>query len=624
MILIASKMTALEFLKTYSANDFKKRDLVAVKDINGKQYDLFRALEEGEYYPILKHTDEGLDILRHDYAHVLAQAVKELYPTTQIAIGPTITNGFYYDIYYEAESFTPDHLDKITARMNEIIERNENISRDTWKKSEAIAEFKNMGEGFKAEIIDAIPNNEEISVYTQGDFVDVCRGPHMPSTGWLKGSAFKLTKIAGAYWRGDSSREQMQRIYGTAFWTESALKEHLKNLEEAEKRDHRVLGKTLDLFHMQEESPGCIFWHPKGWTIYQTVKNYIRKRILSEGYVEVNTPILVDQSLWVASGHMEKFKENMFLLDEHNLAMKPMNCPCHVQIFKCGSKSYRDLPYRMAEFGSCFRNESSGSMHGMMRVRAMVQDDAHIFCTEDQILSETIRFCELLKSVYKHFGFENISVQFSTRPIKRAGSDETWDKAESALEHSLKTMGFEYKINPADGAFYGPKLEFHLVDCIGRSWQCGTLQLDFVLPERLGASYIGADNEKHVPVMLHRAICGSLERFVGILIEHHAGSFPFWLASIQICVMNISQDTEKYAQEVCDKFIDAGFRVELDIRNEKINYKVREWSLQKIPYICVVGKSEEESASVSVRKFGSNESTNYSVSGFMDMCVDLE
>ncbi|MBI2977998.1 MAG: threonine--tRNA ligase, partial [Rhodospirillales bacterium] len=505
--------------------------------VDGKLMDLSRPIERDSKIAIVTSKDpDALGILRHDCAHVMAEAVKELFPETQVTIGPAIENGFYYD-FARDKPFVPEDLEKIEARMKDIVERDEKSTREVWDRDKAVKFFKDLGERYRAEIICDLPEDEEITLYRQGNFIDLCRGPHLPSTGKL-GTAFKLTKLAGAYWRGDSRNEMLQRIYGTCWPDEKQLKAYLTMLEEAEKRDHRRLGREMNLFHLQDVAAGAVFWHPKGWTLYRTLRNYVRRRIAANGYVEVNTPQMVDRSLWEASGHWEKFRQNMFTAEVEDgvLALKPMNCPCHVQIFKQGITSYRDLPIRMAEFGACHRNEPSGALHGLMRVRAFVQDDAHIFCTEDQITAETRAFCTLLSSVYKDLGFEDVTVKFSDRPPMRAGSDATWDKAEAALKDATKATGLETQLNPGDGAFYGPKLDFVLRDAIGRDWQCGTLQVDFVLPERLDASYIGEDGAKHRPVMLHRAILGSFERFLGILIEHYAGKFPLWLAPVQAVV----------------------------------------------------------------------------------------
>ncbi|MSO84453.1 MAG: threonine--tRNA ligase [Rhodospirillales bacterium] len=574
--------------------------------VDGGLRDLSYVIEKDSGVSIVtaKHPD-GLEILRHDCAHVLAEAVKELYPETQVTIGPTIENGFYYD-FARKTPFTPEDLEKIESRMREIVERDEKIVREEWNRDDAIRFFKGIGEHYKAQIIEAIPPGETISLYRQGQFVDLCRGPHLPSTGKL-GRAFKLTKLAGAYWRGDSKNEMLQRIYGTCWPDEKQLKAYLTMLEEAEKRDHRRLGREMELFHLQDIAAGSVFWHPKGWTLYRTIRDYMRRRLVAAGYVEVNTPQLVDRALWEASGHWEKFREHMFTAtaeEETVLALKPMNCPCHVQIFKVGIKSYRDLPLRMAEFGSCHRNEPSGALHGLMRVRAFTQDDAHIFCTEDQIVSETRAFCDLLGRVYADFGFTDIAVKYSDRPAKRAGADAIWDKAEAALRQATEAASLKWTHNPGEGAFYGPKLEFVLRDAIGRDWQCGTLQVDFVLPERLDANYIGEDGAKHRPVMLHRAILGSFERFIGILIENYAGKFPFWLAPVQAVVATITDEADAYAAQVLAALGAAGVKAEADLRNEKINYKVREHSLAKVPAILVVGGREARERTVALRRLG--------------------
>ena len=571
--------------------------------VDGELTDLLAPIENDACIGIItSKDDDALELLRHDCAHVMAEAVKELYPETQVTIGPNIEDGFYYD-FSRAKPFTPEDLEKIEARMREIVKRDEAITREVWDRGEAILFFKDAGEHYKAEIIEAIPKDESIGLYRQGDFIDLCRGPHFPSTGKI-GKGFKLMKLAGAYWRGDSRNEMLQRIYGTAWFSEKDLKAYLHRLEEAEKRDHRRLGREMSLFHLQEEAAGSVFWHDKGWTLYRTIESYIRSRLAQAGYIEVNTPQLVDRSLWEESGHWEKFRENMFTAEseEKILALKPMNCPCHVQIFRQGIKSYRDLPLRMAEFGCCHRNEPSGALHGLMRVRAFIQDDAHIFCTEDQITGETKAFCGLLLSVYKDFGFTDVSVRFSDRPEIRAGDDAVWDRAEAALQQAVVTAGLEFTLDPGEGAFYGPKLDFVLQDAIGREWQCGTLQVDFVLPERLDASYVGEDGDKHRPVMLHRAILGSLERFIGVLIEHYAGKFPLWLAPLQAIVATITSDADAYAVRVAEEIKRVGLRVETDLRNEKINYKVREHSHAKVPVVLVLGKQEAEKETVALRR----------------------
>ena len=544
--------------------------------------------------------NDGLEVIRHSTAHLLAQAVKELFPSAQITIGPVIEDGFYYDIAYEKQ-FTPDDLKRIEAKMEELSNEDLPVSRKVMPRDEAVTYFRGIGEEYKAQIIEDIPRNEDISLYSQGSFTDLCRGPHVPSTGKLK--AFKLMKLAGAYWRGDSKNEMLQRIYGTAWANKKELKEYLHRLEEAEKRDHRKLARQLDLFHTQEEAPGMVFWHHNGWSIYQTVMSYIREVILENGYQEVHTPQLVDRVLWEKSGHWAKFRADMFTTESENrdYAVKPMNCPCHIQIYNQGLKSYRDLPLRMSEFGSCHRNEPSGTLHGLMRLRNFVQDDAHIFCTEDQIQSEVSRFIDLLFDVYADFGFTEIIIKLSTRPEQRVGADEVWDKAEHALEKALNAKGLDWTLQPGEGAFYGPKIEFSLKDCIGRVWQCGTIQVDFSMPGRLDSTYVAEDGTKHVPVMLHRAILGSLERFIGILIEHHAGAFPTWLAPWQAIVMCITDRQHDYAVEVENSLRKQGFRVKSDLRNEKIGFKIREHTLQKVPYLIVIGDREMETNTVAVR-----------------------
>ncbi|KZB60911.1 MULTISPECIES: threonine--tRNA ligase [Thalassospira] len=599
-------VSGFDVAKSISSSLAKKSFAIIV---NGEVRDLSREIDTDATIEIVtKGHDEVLPLIRHDCAHVMAEAVQELYPDTQVTIGPSIENGFYYD-FARATPFTPDDLVKIEKQMHKIIERNEPIVREVWDRNEAIKFFLDKGEKYKAEIIRDLPETETITCYRQGDFIDLCRGPHAPSTGKI-GKAFKLMKVAGAYWRGNSDNEMLQRIYGTCWESKEDLDAYLHMLEEAEKRDHRRLGREMDLFHMQEEAQGSVFWHDKGLKLYRKVENYIRDRLDDAGYQEVRTPQLVDRVLWEKSGHWEKFRENMFTTtpDEDDpekvLALKPMNCPCHVQIFRLGSKSYRDLPLRMAEFGCCHRNEPSGGLHGIMRVRQFIQDDAHIFCTEDQIVSETKIFCDLLKSVYKDFGFTDILVKFSDRPEVRAGSDEIWDKAEAALREAAEEAGLALEINPGEGAFYGPKLEFVLRDAIGRDWQCGTLQADFVLPERLDASYMGEDGEKHRPVMLHRAILGSLERFIGILIENYAGRLPLWLSPVHAVICSITNEADDYAHEVKAALEAKGLNVELDLRNEKINYKVREHSHAKVPMILALGKREAEEKTASVRRIG--------------------
>jgi threonyl-tRNA synthetase len=579
---------------------------LAVK-ADGKLWDLNRLLPGDcnlEIVTAKSDDDIVLPLLRHDAAHVLAQAAQELFPGTQVTIGPSIENGFYYD-FARDDPFTPEDVAAMEQRMHEIVDRDLPFERHVWDRDEAIQTFSGMGEAYKAELISDLPEDEEISIYSQGDWKDLCLGPHLPSTGKL-GHAFKLTKLAGAYWRGDSDNAQLQRVYGTAWRNEKELKAYLTMLEEAEKRDHRRLGREMDLFHIQEEAPGMAFWHPKGWKFYLQLEAYMRRRLDAAGYSEIKTPQLIDRKLWEESGHWEKFQEHMFIseADARNYALKPMNCPGHVQVFRQGLKSYRDLPLRFAEMGCCHRYEPSGALHGLMRVRNFTQDDAHIFCEESQINAESARFCDLLMSIYKDFGFEDVVVKFSDRPPVRAGSDDVWDRAESALREAIEMVGLPYEMNPGEGAFYGPKLEFVLRDAIGRDWQCGTLQVDFVMPERLDATYVGEDGSRHRPVMLHRAILGSFERFAGILIEEHAGRFPLWLAPVQAVVTTITSDADAYAQEVAARATAAGLRVETDLRNEKINYKVREHSLAKVPAMLVVGKREAEEGKVSMRRLG--------------------
>ena len=586
----------------------------------GVMIDLSAELGEDTALSLVTAKDgDSLALLRHDAAHVLAEAVLELYPEAQVTIGPAIETGFYYDFHRE-QPFTEDDLRAIEERMHEIVDRGETISREVWTRDEAVAFYKGNNEPFKVELVEAIPEGETVSFYRQGGFIDLCRGPHMASTAKL-GHAFKLLSVAGAYWRGDSTRPMLQRIYGTAFHTKKELEAHLTMLEEAEKRDHRKLGRALDFFHLQEEAAGSVFWHPKGWVLYRVIEKYMRRRLDAAGYREVKTPQLVDRSLWEASGHWDKFGENMFTAeseDDRTLALKPMNCPGHVQIYKRGITSYRDLPIRMAEFGSCHRNEPSGALHGIMRVRAFTQDDAHIFCTEDQINSESVAFCNLLQEVYRDFGFEEVRVKFSDRPEVRAGDDATWDRAEAALRGATEAAELETTLNPGEGAFYGPKLEFVLRDAIGREWQCGTLQVDFVLPERLDAEYVTEDSGRARPVMLHRAILGSLERWIGILIEEHAGRMPPWLAPVQAVVATVTEAADGYAAEVADALGGAGARVETDLRNEKIGYKVREHSVAKVPYIIAVGEREADDRSVALRRLGSERQETLALSDAVD------
>ncbi len=599
-----------------------EKKAVAMK-VNGDLKDLTTTIPNDALVDIVtKDDDEGLDILRHDAAHIFAQAIKELYPETQITIGPSIKDGFYYDVYRE-EKFSTDDFEKIEKKMADIVDQDIPFIREEWDRNDAIKFFKEQGEHFKAELIESIPEGDVISLYRQGSFIDLCRGPHMPSTKKI-GKAFKLMKVAGAYWRGDSNNQMLQRIYGTAWANDKDLKKYLTQLEEAEKRDHRKLGAQLDLFHFQDDAPGSAFWHTKGWTIYQTLKDFLRKKLDQAGYEEVNTPVMLDRTLWEKSGHWDKFRENMYTseYDDRTYAVKPMSCPGHVQIYNQGIKSYRDLPLRMAEFGLVHRNEPSGALHGLMRVRAFTQDDAHIFCTPEQVVEETKAFCDLLKDVYKDLGFEELRIKFSDRPEKRAGDDNVWDMAEAALKEASEAAELEYSYNPGEGAFYGPKLEFVLRDAIGRDWQCGTLQVDFVLPERLDATYIGEDGQKHRPVFLHRAVFGSLERIIGILIEHHAGAFPFWLAPTQVAVASIIDDAIPYAKDVVQKLKAKGIRVVSDYRNEKISYKVREHSLQKIPYILAIGQKEAEQGTVAVRTFGSKEQKFMPLDDFIKNCLD--
>ena len=575
--------------------------------VNGEQRDLsYEITSSASVSIITKRDEEALEIIRHDAAHILAEAVKELWPETQVTIGPAIENGFYYD-FARKEPFTPEDLEIMETRMKEIVARDEDIIRSEMLRDDAVELFRTMGEKYKAEIIASIPSNEPISLYKQGNFIDLCRGPHLPSTRYLGEGTFKLMTIAGAYWRGDSNNEMLQRVYGTAWRDKKELKAYLHRIEEAEKRDHRKLGRELNLFHFQEEAAGMPFWHPNGWTIYTQIEGYMRRKQREYGYQEINTPKLIDRKLWEDSGHWEKFREHMYTTEseERIFALKPMNCPCHVQVFNQGLVSYRDLPLRLAEFGSCHRNEPSGALHGLMRVRSFVQDDAHIFCEKDKITEETETFCGMLLEIYKDFGFEKIKVKFSDRPEVRTGSDDVWDEAEKCLLDAVDHVGLEYTLNPGEGAFYGPKLEFVLTDAIGRDWQCGTLQVDFVLPERLDANYVGADNTKHRPVMLHRAILGSFERFIGILIENFAGRFPMWLAPIQVVVTGITNDQDAYVNEVYMQLKSAGLRAEIDTRNEKINYKIREHSHAKIPAIFVAGGREADNNTITIRRLGS-------------------
>ncbi|RKP50636.1 threonine--tRNA ligase [Trinickia fusca] len=572
--------------------------------LDGELVDTSTLIERDASLAIVTEKDaDGLDIIRHSAAHLLAYAVKDLYPEAQVTIGPVIDNGFYYDFAYQ-RPFTPDDLEKIEKRMLELAKKDELVSRRVVSRDEAVEYFKSIGEKYKAEIIESIPASDDIKLYSHGGFTDLCRGPHVPSTGKLK--VFKLMKVAGAYWRGDSKNEQLQRIYGTAWAKKEEQDAYLHMLEEAEKRDHRKLGKQLDLFHLQDESPGMVFWHPKGWSLWQQVEQYMRRRVNADGYLEIKTPMVMDRSLWEASGHWQNYRENMFTTEseKRDYAIKPMNCPGHVQVFKHGLRSYRDLPLRYAEFGSCHRNEASGALHGLMRVRGFVQDDAHIFCTEEQFIAESIKFNTLAMSVYRDFGFEKIDIKLSLRPEQRAGTDEIWDRAEAGLREALTACGLQWEELEGEGAFYGPKIEYHIKDALGRSWQCGTLQLDMVLPERLGAEYVAEDNGRRRPVMLHRAIVGSMERFLGILIEHHAGAMPSWLAPTQAVVMNIAESQSEYAQSLAQSLQKQGLRVEVDLRNEKISYKIREHTLEKVPYLLVVGDKERDAQTVAVRARG--------------------
>ena len=569
--------------------------------VNGKLVDTAYKIENDVELAIITDKDaDGLEVIRHSTAHLLAQAVKQLFPDAQVTIGPVIEDGFFYDFSYK-RPFTPDDLAAIEKKMAEIVKQDLPVSRSVMARSDAIQYFKNLGEHYKAQIIESIPGDEELSLYTQGEFTDLCRGPHVPATSKLK--VFKLMRLAGAYWRGDSNNEMLQRVYGTAWTKKEDLEAYLFRLEEAEKRDHRKLGKQLDLFHLQDEAPGMVFWHPKGWMIWQQIEQYIRQQLTDHGYQEVRTPMVMDRVLWEKSGHWENYRENMFTTEseKRDYAVKPMNCPGHIQIFNQGLKSYRDLPLRLAEFGSCHRNEPSGALHGIMRVRGFVQDDAHIFCTEDQVQAEVSAFIKLLLKVYKDFGFNEVGIKLSTRPDKRVGSDVVWDKAEAALEASLRAMGLAFDLQPGEGAFYGPKIELALKDFLGRVWQCGTIQLDFSLPDRLGAEYVADDNSRKIPVMLHRAILGSLERFIGMLIEHHAGAMPLWLSPTQAILMNITDNQAEFVAKAAQTMRAAGLRVETDLRNEKITYKIREHSLQKLPYQVIVGDKEVQANKVAVR-----------------------
>lgn len=607
-----------EIARSISSSLAKKAFIARV---NGALVDLsFRVDTDSSVEILTKESPEALDVLRHDTAHILAQAAKELYgESIQVTIGPSIENGFYYD-FERATPFSTDDLVQLESKMKEIVARDDVIYREEWSRDQCLSYFKKQGELYKAELIESIPEGETLSLYRHGDFIDLCRGPHGPSTGKI-GKAFKLLKVAGAYWRGDSKNPMLQRIYGTAWATEKDLETYLFQQEEAEKRDHRKLGREMNLFHLQEEAAGSVFWHPHGWRLYRTLQSYMRAKLEKNDYQEVNTPLLIDSKLWEESGHMEKFSQHMFTLkslDDRTLALKPMNCPAHIQIFKQGIKSYRDLPLRLAEFGCCHRNEPSGALHGIMRVRNFVQDDAHIFCTLDQVLGEAKKFCQLLTEIYKNLGFPDFTVRFSDRAPVRAGDDATWDRAEHMLKQVLEELKISYDLNPGEGAFYGPKLEFVLKDAMGRSWQCGTLQLDFILPKRLDATYVGEDGNKHHPVMLHRAILGTFERFIGILIEHYGGKFPLWLAPVQIVVAPIVTACNDYAEQVKNKFEAAGLSVDLDDRSEKITYKIREHSLAKVPYIAVIGNSEKENGTVTLRKLGSQHQETLALLAALD------
>ena len=572
--------------------------------VNGRLVDASDLIAEDAALNIITAKDqEGVEIIRHSCAHLVGHAVKQLYPDVQMVIGPVIEDGFYYDVFSD-KPFTPEDMEAIEARMHQLIDQDYDVIKKMTPRAETIKTFTERGETYKLRLIDDMPNETEMGLYFHQEYVDMCRGPHVPNTRFLK--AFKLTKLSGAYWRGDSKNEQLQRIYGTAWADKKQLKEYIQRIEEAEKRDHRKLGKQLDLFHMRGEAPGMAFWHPKGWALWQVIEQHMRTELNAAGYKEIRTPLVMDKILWEKSGHWENYKENMFITEseKRDYAVKPMNCPGHVQVFNQGLRSYRDLPLRLAEFGSCHRNEPSGALHGLMRVRGFVQDDAHIFCTEDQIDSEAQAFNRLVMKVYKQFEFNDVSVKLSLRPEKRAGSDETWDKAEEGLRNALRACDIEWEELPGEGAFYGPKVEYHIKDALGRSWQCGTIQLDFVLPERLGAEYVTVDNGRARPVMLHRAILGSLERFIGILIEHHAGAFPLWLAPVQLVIMNITSDQAEYCSNIATQFTQAGFRVETDLRNEKIGFKIREHSAQRIPYQLVIGDKEKQAGKVAIRRRG--------------------
>jgi len=586
---------------------------VVAATVNGVERDLSHVLADGDTVSLItEKSPEGLEVIRHSASHLMAMAVQELFPKAQVTIGPVIEDGFYYDFAFD-RPFTPEDLGKIEAKMTEIARRKLDVKREEWDRDDAIKHFEGMGEAYKAKLIGRIPAGETVSLYRQGDWADLCRGPHVPNTSMLK--HFKLMKVAGAYWEGNSDNEQLQRIYGTAWASKDDLKAYLHRLEEAEKRDHRKLAKSLDLFHLQDEAPGMVFWHPKGWSVWQTVENEIRSVMREHGYQEIRTPQVVDRKLWEKSGHWDKFRKEMFTTSTENrdYAIKPMNCPCHIQVYNQSLHSYRELPLRLAEFGSCHRNEPSGTLHGLMRLRNFVQDDAHIFCSEDQIQSEVCNFIDLTYDVYKRFGFEEVIIFLSDRPENRVGTDEQWSKAENALHEALKTKGIEYGLNPGEGAFYGPKIEFSLKDCLGRVWQCGTIQVDFSMPGRLGAEYVAEDGSRQTPVMLHRAVLGSMERFIGILIEQHEGKFPFWLSPVQAMVCNITDDQADYVRDIADRMAKAGFRVESDLRNEKVGYKVRAHTLARVPFILVAGDRERDDGTVSVRNLSGENIGTFSI-----------
>jgi len=625
---VASGITPAEVAAGISTSLAKKAISATVND---RHFDLQWPITEDAAIAIhsMKDEDQALELIRHDLAHIMARAVQEIWPDVKVTIGPVIENGWYYD-FDRDEPFTPEDLGQIEAKMKEIINRQDPVTTEVWDRDRAVKYYEANNEPYKVELVGMIPEGQPIRMYWHGHWQDLCRGPHLQHTGQVPADAFKLMKVAGAYWRGDSNRPMLQRIYGVAFKTRQDLKDYLTFLEEAEKRDHRRLGREMELFHFQEEAPGMVFWHPNGWTIYRTMQDYMRRKLTRAGYREINTPQVVDRKLWEASGHWDKYRENMFIteIDEEHAnekrvnALKPMNCPCHVQIFNQGLKSYRDLPLRLAEFGSCHRYEAHGALHGLMRVRGFTQDDAHIFCTEDQIEQECGNFIQLLSEVYRDSGFQSFDIKLSTRPEVRIGSDEVWDKAEKALEQAILSVRNDYEVDPGEGAFYGPKLDFKLTDAIGREWQCGTFQADFMLPERLGASYIGADGEKHRPVMLHRAILGSFERFIGILIENYAGKLPFWLAPRQVVVASIVSDADPFVNEVTERLIAAGLRAEADTRNEKINYKVREHSVGKVPVILAIGAREVEERTVTVRRLGEKQTKTVTLDEIVEELVE--